>query len=176
MTNDQEKEAQLRASRQRAATRNPTQVVSGAYLQKPTRNIQGPLLSRSLGWRCRMTNDQKKSCSFVPPSSTEPRGTRPRWFQVHIYKKPDPEHSGPYIFQGRWGGVAGWQTARIDKGAVLCVPAALSHKEPDPGGFKCISRITDPESHAERKLLLLVKMTPPLKIRSRSRLNLFDLI
>ena len=44
-------------------------------------------------------------------------------------------------------------------------PAALSHKEPDPGGFKCISRITDPESHAERKLLLLllllVKMTPP---------------
>ena len=119
MTNDQEKEVQLRASRQRAATRNPTQVVSSAYLQKPTRNIQGPLLSRSLGWRCRMTNDQKKSCSFVPPSSTEPRGTRPRWFQVHIYKKPDPEHSGPYIFQGRWGGVAGWQTARVDKGTVL---------------------------------------------------------
>ena len=70
---------------------------------------------------------------------------------MHIYKKPDPEHSGPYIFQGRWGGVAGWQTARIDKDTVLCLPAALSHKEPDPGGFKCISRITDPESHAERK-------------------------
>ena len=97
MTNDQKKEVQLRASRQRAATRNPTQVVSGAYLQKPTRNIQGPLLSRSLWWRCRMTNDQKK------------------------------------------------------RGAVACLPAALSHKEPDPGGFKCISRIPDPESHAERK-------------------------
>ena len=30
-------------------------------------------------------------------------------------------------------------------------PAALSHKEPDPGDFRCISRITDPGSHAERK-------------------------
>jgi hypothetical protein len=68
-------------------------------------------------------------------------------------------------FQGRRGGVAGWQTARINKGTVLCLPAALSHKEPDPGDFRCISRITDPGSHAERKLLLLllllVKMTPP---------------
>jgi hypothetical protein len=33
----------------------------------------------------------------------------------------------------------------------LRVPAALSHKEPDPGDFRCISRITDPGSHAERK-------------------------
>ena len=33
----------------------------------------------------------------------------------------------------------------------MCLPAALSHKEPDPGDFRCISRITDPGSHAERK-------------------------
>ena len=94
---------------------------SGCISYRNTDDNQVPTLSGSLGWRCRMTNDQKKSCSFVPPSSTGPRGTRPRWFQVHIYKKPVPEHSGPYIFQGRRGGVAGWQTARIDKGTVLRV-------------------------------------------------------
>ena len=53
------------------------------------------------------------------------------------------------------------------RGTVACLPAARSHEEPDPGDFRCISRITDPGSHAERKLLLLllllllVKMTPP---------------
>ena len=98
----------------------------GCVSYRNTDDNQVPTLSGSLGWRCRMTNDQKKSCSFVPPSRTGSRGTRTRWFQVNTYKKPVPEHSGPYIFQGRWGGVAGWQTARIDKDTVLCVPAALS--------------------------------------------------
>ena len=31
------------------------------------------------------------------------------------------------------------------RGAVACLPAARSHEEPDPGGFKCISTKTDPE-------------------------------
>ena len=97
----------------------------------------------------------------MPPSSTEPQGTRPGRFQVNITKKNRLGTFRTLHFQGRRGGVAGWQTARINKGAVLRVPAALSHKEPDPGDFRCISRITDPGSHAERKLLLLVKMTPP---------------
>ena len=98
----------------------------------------------------------------MPPSSTEPQGTRPGRFQVNISKKNRLGTFRTLHFQGRRGGVAGWQTARINKGAVLCLPAALSHKEPDPGDFRCISRITDPGSHAERKLLLLlVKMTPP---------------
>ena len=107
---------------------------------------------------------EKKRCSCVPPSSTEPQGTRPRRFQVHIYKKkPRPGTFRPLHFSG----ALGWRCRIADsqsrqRHSSAC-PAALSHKEPDPGGFKCISRITDPESHAERKLLLLllVKMTPP---------------
>ena len=64
-----------------------------------------------------------------------------------------------------FSGALGWRCRMADsqsrqRHSSAC-PVALSHKEPDPGGFKCISRITDPESHAERKLLLLVKMTPP---------------
>ena len=31
------------------------------------------------------------------------------------------------------------------RGAVACLPAARSHEEPDPGGFRCISTKTDPE-------------------------------
>ena len=31
------------------------------------------------------------------------------------------------------------------RGVVSCLPAARSHEEPDPGGFKCISTKTDPE-------------------------------
>ena len=31
------------------------------------------------------------------------------------------------------------------RGAVSCLPAAYSHEEPDPGGFKCISTKNDPE-------------------------------
>ena len=83
--------------------------------------------------------------------------------QYQATRNPTRAVSGEYLkktrlgtfrtlhFQGRRGGVAGWQTARINKGAILRVPAALSHKEPDPGDFRCISRITDPGSHAERK-------------------------
>ena len=88
---------------------------------KPDPEHSGPFVVQESGVALSDDKRPEKSFSFVPPSSTEPRGTRPRWFQVNIYKKPDPEHSGPYIFQGRWGGVAGWQTARIDKGTVLRV-------------------------------------------------------
>ena len=81
-----EKEVQFRAPQQHWATRNPAQVVSSAYLQKTRTGTFRPLhFSGALGWRCRMANSQNRQrYSFVPPSSTEPQGTRPRRFQVHI--------------------------------------------------------------------------------------------
>ena len=57
----------------------------GCISYRNTDNNQVPTLSGSLGWRCRMTNDQKE-------------------------------------------------------GSVLCLPAVPSHKEPDPGVFRCISQ------------------------------------
>ena len=81
-----EKELQFRAPQQHWATRNPAQVVSSAYLQKTRPGTFRPLhFSGALGWRCRMANSQNRQrYSFVCPSSTEPQGTRPRRFQVHI--------------------------------------------------------------------------------------------
>ena len=81
-----EKELQFRAPQQHWATRNPAQVVSSAYLQKTRTGTFRPLhFSGALGWRCRMANSQNRQrYSSVCPSSTEPQGTRPRRFQVHI--------------------------------------------------------------------------------------------
>ena len=55
-----------------------------------------------------------------------------------ISTKTDPEHSGPFVVQEP--GVALPDDKRPERrGAVSCPPAALSHEEPGPGGFKCIS-------------------------------------
>ena len=79
ITNDQT-EGAVSCPQQYQATRNPTRAVSGEYLKKkPTRNILDPTFSGASRWRCRMANRQNKQRhSFVPPSSTEPQGTRPR--------------------------------------------------------------------------------------------------
>ena len=80
----------------------------------------GPFVVQESGVALLDDKRPEKELQFRDPSSTGPRGTRPRWFQVHIYKKPVPEHSGPYIFQWRWGGVAGWQTTRIERYNFVC--------------------------------------------------------
>ena len=71
----------------------------GCVSYRNTDNNQVPTLSGSLGWRCRMTNDQKEGAVSCPPAVPSHKEPDPGGFRC-ISQKTDWEHSGPYIFRG----------------------------------------------------------------------------